>query len=370
MGAVLVFGLSRSGLASIELLQREGLEVFCWDDDRIRFESSKLPSGVRALDGGLAKAKERGVALAVLSPGIAPDSSGMKSLESQGIPCISELELAWRYSQSPCVIVTGTNGKSSAVSLIHSLFEAAGLKTRLCGNIGIPFSRVVAETKSKVEDSLDWYVVEASSYQLALSPSLHPKVMVYTNFAEDHLDWHGSVDAYLRAKTDISYVLGPEDYLVYPRESSLLSKALESSAAQRLTFGLSSSGAHVELNDSLARLKSKSFDLELDSPSIGLSYQWRPLSSSLQICVSLAEIMGFDQETLIGGLRSFKPLEHRLEYAGSIGRIEFINDSKATNVDATAYALRMCKAPMVLLLGGKHKGVSYRPFSHQRSKRS
>ena len=355
MSAVLVFGLSRSGRAAIELLQAKGCPVFYWDDNEETRSSFSAPSGCQLLDGGPKNAKSVGITLAVLSPGIPPANDGVKALEADSIETISEVELAWRYCNAPCLVITGTNGKSSTATMVNELFKAASLRSILCGNIGVPFAQEVARAKGPP----DWYVIEASSYQLALSPTLLPKIMVYTNYAPDHLSWHGSEEAYVAAKVEIAHRLPEDGFVIYPLDGGPLTEALRGVKAKEVSLGGLRSGATVKLDTRTGRVSADLLSIDLDSYGQRLPYQWRLVSCALHATLGVAQVMDFHVETVIDGLANFEPLEHRLEEAGKIGHVRFINDSKATNIDATQYALRMCQGPLILLLGGRHKGTSY-----------
>ncbi len=353
--AVLVFGLSRSGKAAIDLLLKKGFQVWYWDDNEETRNSFTPPTGCQLLAEGPAAAKNKDISLAVMSPGIPPSNDGVKALADSDIETISEIELAWRFCGAPCVVVTGTNGKSSTATLLNELFAAADKRSILCGNIGVPFSQVVAQATA----APDWYVVEASSYQLALSPTLLPKVMVYTNYAPDHLSWHGSEAAYVQAKAEIAHRLPAEHFVVYPINAGPLTEAVKASKAKELTLGPLRSGATVSLDTRTGRLSADTLSGDLDSLTRDLPYQWRLVSCALHATLGVAQALNFELDTVISALDTFKPLEHRLEEAGKVGHVRFINDSKATNIDATQYALRMCQGPLVLILGGRHKGTSY-----------
>lgn len=355
MSAVLVFGLSRSGKAAIELLQAKGLDVFYWDDNEETRSSFVAPKGCKLLPDGPQGAKAAGVTLAVVSPGIPPKNDGVKALATDGVETISEVELAWRHCNASCLVITGTNGKSSTATMVHELFKAASLRSILCGNIGVPFAQEVARAK----EPPDWYVIEASSYQLALSPTLMPKVMVYTNYAPDHLSWHGGEEAYVAAKAEIAHRLPADSFVVYPLDGGPLTEAVKGGKAKEITLGPLRSKASVKLDTRSGRISADLLSVDLDSHAGDFPYQWRLVSCALHATLGVAQAMEFELETLLSGLAQFKQLEHRLEDAGKIGHVRFINDSKATNIDATQYALRMCAGPLILLLGGRHKGTSY-----------
>lgn len=351
---VLVYGLGRSGRAAARLLTARGCRVLVHDDDPETLAGPDLPGA--PLAGGPGAAAAAGVRLAVMSPGIPPTASGPSALAASGITLVSELELAWSLCGAPCVVVTGTNGKSSTTVLVTRLLEAAGMVAEAVGNIGIPFAAIVHERAVPPA----WYVVEASSFQLALSPALRPSVAVYTNFAPDHLDWHGSEAAYAGAKASMALRQEPSDAVVIPLDAGPLTTATSPGRGRRVTLGGPGSGAVVELDPVSGRGTLAGSPFDLDGALPGLPYMWRLVSCALHATLGVAAALGLPFDAVVGALRLFRPLEHRLEEAGRVGPVRFINDSKATNVDAVQYALRMCPGPLVLLLGGRHKGTSYR----------
>jgi UDP-N-acetylmuramoylalanine--D-glutamate ligase len=392
--SVLVFGLNRSGLGAVKLLSALGTKTLLWDDNEEVRKTFPLSSGVSFLQGGMDMAYEEGVRLAVVSPGITPDSSGITSLRKQGISIISEVELAYRHCKAPIVAITGTNGKSSAVTILHTLLDHEGYSSRLVGNIGIPFSSVVADVILDEILNPDWYVLEVSSYQLAMSNTLKPKIAVYTSYAPDHLDWHGHEQAYVEAKVSMARRLGEGDSIVFPESSGILGESL-------IKICKETSASVVLLRDKYdGQATNPDFDgavdiahrgnginphvVEMGSDSGELTYMgqfynfykllkdaaFAPslVSCALQATLGVAAAMGMNMNSIVNGLMNFVPLEHRLEDIGTVGSVRFINDSKATNIDATSYALKMCYGPVILLLGGRDKGVSYRellPFMTQ-----
>ena len=384
---LLVFGLNRSGLGAVRLLSVLGQKALLWDDNEQVRKSFSVPSGMKMLSRGPVEALDEGVSLAVISPGISPENESVLALKSRGISIISEVELAYRHCDSRILAVTGTNGKSSAVTILHTLLEHEGESSILAGNIGIPFSSVLADVLSGQVEKPDWYVLEVSSYQLELCDTFKPEVAVYTSYAPDHLDWHGSEEAYVEAKVSMARRLTEGDSLVFPEDCGLLSDSLhkvcvDSKASVVL---LKDKGEHCSFegndnskvldpghrgmasNPSVVDLVPDSGELIFKGQGYNLYHLLREASFSpslvscaLHATLGAAAAMKMNMASIVKGLMEFTPLEHRLEDIGTVGSIRFINDSKATNIDATSYALRMCCGPVVLLLGGKHKGVSYK----------
>jgi len=357
---VLVLGLGRSGAAACELLLSRGHRVVPFDDDVRRFKSMVDSLQLDLCDGSetlLAVLEKFDPVLAVVSPGIPPHAASARLLSEKSVHVISELELAWRFCETPCVVVTGTNGKSTTTTLVTEMLSRTGQRALAVGNIGVPFSQVVA----RAEKLPHWYVVEASSYQLALADTLHPRVMVYTNFAPDHLDWHGGQAAYVDAKAAVSRLLGPEDHVVVAVDAGPLLDAVLDTKAKIVRVGSFVQGADIELDVAAGVVRnSQGESFALHDKLKDLAYSWRLISCALQACLGVAQALAIPLDTVVKSLYAFRPLEHRLEEVGAVAGVRFINDSKATNVDATGYALRMCVGPIILILGGRDKGVSYR----------
>jgi len=386
--ATLVFGLNRSGSGAVSLLTALGEKAFIYDDNEKAIRKFPVEENVVVLSGGCATAFSQGIRTAVVSPGIPPDNKALQSLKAQGIKIISEVELAFLYCKAPIVAVTGTNGKSSAVTIIHTLLEHEGYTSYLAGNIGVPFSAVVAAAIRGEIEVPDWYVLEVSSYQLALTTAFKPRIAVYTGYAPDHLDWHGSEEAYVEAKVSIASRLEKGDTLIFPENSGIMGEALceicknlKASVIVLKDLSMDSDGMNDDstieevdpghrgysCNPSVIALASDSGELLFKGQSYNLYKLLKDVifSPSLVSCaihaaLGTAAAMGMNMAAIVRGLSEFTPLEHRLEDLGSIGSVRFINDSKATNIDATSYALRMCSGPVVLLLGGRDKGSSYK----------
>jgi len=321
---VAVLGLGRSGIAAAGLLMDEGCTVLLLDDGEPRLPRTLLQAieeGTHRLSTG-ASAREvsalEGLDALVVSPGVGGDHPLIEAAEKAHIPVWSELEVASRRVDGPMILVTGTNGKSTTVSLIHHLLQTAHRNSLLAGNIGTALSGVVDQAGP---DTIT--VVEASSFQLERIETLHPAVAVLLNLAPDHLDRYGDFDAYVSAKRRMLENLDDEDSFVFPAGDATAETWSAVCSSRKLRFQPSPIAAGEE--DGTGALLPFSLPLE----------------------------------ALQRGLRSFRGLEHRVESVGSIDGVRYVNDSKATNVHAATAALRGLEGPIVLLLGGRGKGEDY-----------
>jgi UDP-N-acetylmuramoylalanine--D-glutamate ligase len=363
---IAVLGLGRSGDAVVNwALRRRGatasdVAVFA-ENATPRSEEAAAPLravGVR-VELGVSALPNEGFDIVVASPGISPKRPLMRSAMSLGIPVISELELAYRMSQAPFVAVTGTNGKTTTTALVTHLLRMAGRTSVAVGNIGVP-----AISAAPGVDSGGVVVAECSSFQLALTLDFHPRVAVLLNVTPDHIDWHGSLDAYAADKGRVFANLGEGDVAVIDIDdpgSALWVRVAARQGARVVRVGLSGGDARVEdgwlcvdvdgTADRLVRVE----DLLIR----GVHNVSNALAAS-----AAALAMGASVGAVSEGLRSFEPIEHRLEPVATIEGVEYVNDSKGTNPEAVMKALTAFgSSPVIVLLGGRNKGNDFRPLA-------
>jgi len=305
----------------------------------------------------------------VVSPGIPPDAPVLRALRARGIGWISELEFAFRFFQGPLIAVTGTNGKTTTCALTAHLLEEGGVRVGLGGNIGAGLGPPASEL-ARLDRPPDCYVVEASSFQLADVEYFRPDVGVVTNLAPDHLDRYADVEAYYgdkarlfdNATSDCRWILNGDQ----ARVRSLPGRA----PGVRHLFSLERLPAHGEEEKgpwTSAYLRGDRLTLRIapDEPEERLvemeelSLLGRHNVSNALAAALAARLAGSGADRIAAGLRSFRPLPHRLEPVGERDGVLWINDSKATNVGAAASAIESVERPLVLLLGGKDKGEEY-----------
>jgi UDP-N-acetylmuramoylalanine--D-glutamate ligase len=350
---VVVVGSEASGRAAAAALAAEGARVRVTElrpADRV--DASGLPPGVELLTGGHRPEHLDDASLVVTSPGVPPDAPVLAWAATRGLPVWSELELGARLCAVPYLAVTGTNGKTTTVELLASMLSAAGLKARACGNVGHPFSLAAREP-------WDVLAVEASSFQLFHVDRFHPKVSVLLNLAPDHLDWHGSIEAYAAAKARIFERQRRADVHVGNAADPVSADVSRTARCQVRWFrdgapepgetGVENGRVIVRDEDGAGR---RTFDLPSDGPGV---------AADAAAAITAALSFGVDEAAVQDGLSSFAPLEHRGRVVAETGMVRFLDDSKATNPHATLAALAG-RHGVVLIAGGRAKGVDLSPL--------
>lgn len=356
---VAVLGLGRSGRAACHLLRGEGVAVLAYDDrDAGALGWPDPPAGVELVLGGGEDSLPRAVQALVLSPGVPPQHALVRAAEGAGIAVLGELELATRRLRGRCIAVTGTNGKSTVVSLVYHLLQGAGQRSYLAGNIGTPLSELVGGI-----GEADVAVLECSSFQLERIRHFHPQVAAILNVAPDHLDRYADLAAYRAAKSRVLERLGPGDFCVLPRHDEALVALAARSAARALWFDAGSpiqgEGAWAEGGRLCARWQGQELDL-LGADELPLLGAHNLANSLAATCCVLP--FGLTPAQLREGLGSFRALPHRCELVAEAGGVRWVDDSKATNVHAALTAVAGTPAPVVWLLGGSGKGEDYAPL--------
>lgn len=349
----LVAGISRSGVASADFLLKRGAKVFLFDDvdsESVHNAMRELESrgGVIVPQDGLEQAS-LDCDILVLSPGIPIDHPLPVSFKKQGKRIMGESELAALYLRATAVAVTGTNGKTTTVSELTEILNASGFAAVACGNVGTP-------VLSKVEELGydDIAVVEVSSFQLETLVSFRPHIAVVTNIAEDHLDRHYNMENYIFLKERILKNATPSEYAVLNYDDPTVRSFAQHTKAQIVWCSMEErvDGAYYEEGSLFFRGEKI---VEADE----LAVRGRHNLYNTLFCIACASLLGVDGETLRKAATEFKGIRHRMEYVREVNGIKYINDSKATNVNATLRAVESLKEESVLLLGGRDKGESY-----------
>lgn len=300
--------------------------------------------------------------MVVASPGIKPHAALMRSAAALGVPVISELELAYRISAAAWVAITGTNGKTTTTALVAYLLGEAGLAAEVAGNIG-PTAVGVARTMG----TAGLIVAEVSSFQLTLADSFHPRVAALLNITPDHLDYHGSMEAYSAEKAKVfarqtagdTAVIDVDDAGSAPYADEVEARGVSVCRVSRRTTP--AGGAYLRGDMLVLHVHGEEHEL-LRVDELGIRGDHNVSNALAAAACALA--VGADVDAIRSGLASFQPIEHRLEPAGVVGGAEYFNDSKATNPDAVMKALTAFGSrPLVLLLGGRNKGVPMRPLA-------
>ena len=352
MSKVLVLGLSKSGIAAAKFLNRHGYDVYLTESKQTEAPKELLDLGIHIETGGHSLTFVEGSEFAVTSPGIPPHSIIIELLRLKNIPVISELELAYRMSDTPFVAITGTNGKTTTTALTAHIFGKK-YNAKACGNIGQPPCDLA-------DDKLDYYVCEMSSYQIAMSPTLTPLISVWTNFTPDHIDWHQGIENYFAAKAKIFRAPQAPKYSVLNAKDARLKDFKAEGTV--FYFGERKTGNCCYVNnDEFIYEKDGVVEFVMkvsDCPLVG-EHNYQNVECAI-ICSKLANI---DNDTIISAIKEFKSPAHRLEYVTDIGKTSFYNDSKATNPEAAIVAIKSFNDKnVVLIAGGRDKNTSLKEF--------
>jgi UDP-N-acetylmuramoylalanine--D-glutamate ligase len=357
-----ILGLARSGRSAARLAMARGHDVFA-SDAGSGAEVQEAAAAIRALGGtaetgGHTTPELAACDLIVLSPGIPPTAAILNDAAVARVPRVSELEFAFRELRAPVIAITGTNGKSTTTALTTHLLVQAGYSAVSAGNIGTALSDVALQDAAP-----DWVVVEASSFQLADIDTFAPAIGVLTNLSPDHLDRYPSVEAYYADKARLFENGTSTSIWVLNAEDAAAMKMPGEADGRRRVFRVNT---HLETDEDGGWIDDAGeLRLRIDGTESRLLHQTelRVLgahnrANALAAAVA-AHAAGAATTAIAEGLRTFGGLEHRLEVVADAGGILWVNDSKATNVASTAVALRSLDRPVVLLLGGRHKGEAY-----------
>lgn len=357
---VLVVGMARSGCAAAALLHRQGAKVTITDIKAAGDLSASIeklePLGITIETGGHHPDSLKSAELVVLSPGVYLEQPIMQEALALNIPVISELELAYSFCDNRIAAVTGTNGKTTTVHLLARMIEDAGVPCVLAGNMGLPFSEVV---ETIPENSV--VVLEVSSFQLETIRHFRPQVAVILNITPDHLDRYSNMQNYIEAKARIMSNQKSNDILVLNAEDKYTPLLANQTKSRLLTFSAlrppEIEGTWVERGRICFRL------FGLGQGELLLSDELRiPGPHNLEnalAAIAAAVSLGIAPKSLVETLRKFRGVTHRLEPVKRISGVWYINDSKATNVDAVTKALQSHKSPVVLILGGRDKNGDF-----------
>ena len=349
---VVILGAARSGLAAAELALSLGARVFV-SDNAMEKDKRKQINILKGLGipfefGGHSN-RIYSADFVVLSPGIPQNSDIVQSIQQKGIPVLSEIEFAFRFCKSPVIAVTGSNGKTTTTTLIGEMLKKQMPEAIMAGNIGSPFSLYVLNSKS---DS--WAAVEVSSFQLETIEKFHPRIAIILNLSPNHLDWYETYDEYVTAKLRIIMNLDPDDFIIYDGDDPGLADLIRQSPAHKLKFSARTERSEAFIRDDKILFFNREF-IATDEIVLKGLHNYKNIMAAGLACLQA----GISYENIKDVLRKFAGVEHRLEHVVSINDIHFINDSKATTLESLAVALKSFKTPILLIAGGKDKGVDY-----------
>jgi len=354
---IAILGGGESGVGAALLARAKGFDVFLSDRGALKesYRTTLQNADIRFEEGQHTEDQILDAAEVIKSPGIPETVSLVQKLKAQGTPVISEIEFAARYTKARLIGITGSNGKTTTTLLIYHLLKTAGFNVGLAGNVGDSFAEQV------INDTFDYFVLELSSFQLDDMYNTHLDVMVLLNITPDHLDRYGyNFQNYVNSKFRILQNAQPDDPFIFFQESQpiLDQLAKRNPDVKRLPISLESSvvpGGYFQDGIVTATYNGSTFRIPLtDTPLRGPHNAINTLAAILA-----AKSVGVSDDALTEGLKTFQNAAHRLEPAGTTNGIQFINDSKATNVDSVFYALSSMETPTIWIAGGQDKGNDY-----------
>ena len=355
MKRILILGAGLSGIGSAELAKRNSLDILLSDSSGIDI---KIKSKLKKLDiefeeNSHTYAKIYSADLVIKSPGIPDDSEIINSLSKKGVSIISEIEFASLFSSTPAIGVTGSNGKTTTTTIIHKLLSDANINCSISGNVGKSYSSVC-------QKNYDYDVIELSSFQLDGIVNFQPKIAVLTGISEDHMDRYSSFQKYVDSKFRIVMNQTNEDYFIFNSDCLVTTEYINKNniKSKLLPFTLK------KIIDQGAYYKNGLINIISDKNKISMSIENFKLKGKHNIrnamaAATVANLLQIRKETIRKSLEHFQGVEHRLEKVLTINKVNYINDSKATNVNATYYALESMNSPTVWIVGGVDKGNDY-----------
>ena len=355
MKSITILGAGESGFGAAMLAHLKGFNVFVSDSNKINEErkSEMTKKSIMFEEENHSFDKIKLSDFVIKSPGISNSSEIISKIKSSGIPIVSEIEFASNYSNSFKICITGTNGKTTTTKLIYHILKRAGLDVGLAGNIGDSFSKML------LSGDKDIYVLEISSFQLDDIKKFRPNISVITNIIEDHMDrYENDFRKYIDAKMKIAKNQKSSDYLIYNSDDKILLEALRLNRleANKIPIGINNKRQNqITLDKKILYNKKKTIMINTDE--FALKGRHNLLNAMAAITVS--DLLKIDNDIIRESLLTFSGLPHRLEKFLKIQGVNYINDSKATNVNAAYYALDSMRAPTIWIAGGVDKGNDY-----------
>lgn len=356
MSRIVILGAGESGAGAAVLAKKEGFDVFVSDASAIHDKYKKMldDHGVEWEEGHHTEEKVLNADEIIKSPGIPFEVPMVRKATEKGIHIISEIEFAGRYTDSKMICITGSNGKTTTTSLIYHIFKSAGYDAGLAGNIGNSLALQVAE------DPHEYYIIELSSFQLDNMYDFRANIAILLNVTPDHLDrYQNCMQNYVDAKLRIIRNQTPADAFIYWNDDPVIRRELDRYDIKAVQYPFS----ELKEKGSIGYIEEGEYKIEKPTP-FNMEQEKLSLTGKHNIYNSLAagiasNISGIKKDVIRKSLGDFPGVEHRLEKVAKVRGVQYVNDSKATNVDACWYALESMKTKVVLILGGKDKGNDY-----------
>ncbi len=355
---VLILGLSKSGTSAAKYLANMGADCYITDSKELQPKDKALveelqKKGIQVETGRHSDEFINDSYIAIASPGIPPSSEIFSRLKEKNIQIISEIELAYYEAQAPFIAITGTNGKTTVTSLISHILSSE-YKAPVCGNIGIP-------PTSLLEEKPDFFVCETSSFQLALSPSFKAQIACFLTFTPDHIDWHGGIDNYFEAKTSLFKDYKQPIYAIFSGVDEKIYSFARQYKGEKFIYAkeLTNNCCFIK-NDSIYFKRNKEEEIiKLDEISLQGEHNYQ----NIMCAIVTAKLIGISNEHIRERIKSFKAIEHRIEFTAEINGKMFYNDSKATNPEASFAAIKAFEGKsLTLIAGGRDKNTDLTEF--------
>ncbi len=357
MDKLVVLGGGESGVGAAILGKEKGMEVFLSDMGNIaeKYKSVLVEEGIEFEEGQHTESRILDADIVVKSPGIPPYAPMVEKISAKGIPVLSEIEFAGRYTDAKMVCITGSNGKTTTTLLTYHILKKAGLNVGLAGNVGKSLALQVAR------EHHDYYVIELSSFQLENMYDFKADIAVIMNITPDHMDrYDHKMENYVNAKFRILQNQTSDDYFIYWQDDPIVTEQIRRIQTEAMLMPFSEfkqedSKAYVE--NGIVRFigPNEVWEIPRDKLALrGLHNLYNSMAAGLS-----ASILNIKDDKIRSALEDFEAVEHRLEYVATVDGVKYVNDSKATNVNSTWYALESMTTPTILILGGKDKGNDY-----------
>lgn len=352
---ILVIGMARTGISAANLLANFRANVFITDiKDKERLESAyvAIDKRIKVFVPGFPKAMIKDMDMLVVSPGVPLENEIISTAREIGIEAISEIELAYQLTKAPIIAITGTNGKSTTTTLIGDILTSAGKKVFVGGNLGFPLCNAVKEG-----GDYDFLVAEVSSFQLELVKTFKPYIAVVLNITPDHIDRHKDMETYIETKKKLVLNQTRDNYVILNKDDNLLNSLSQASKGESIFFSRSTKlniGAYLEGRDIIVKYKdNKPIMISQDEVKLkGIHNMENIMAASIVSC-----ICDVSEEALLTSVKGFNGLPHRMEFVREVNGVEFINDSKCTNIGALKMSLMGFNSPIILIAGGKDKSL-------------
>lgn len=355
---VLILGLSKSGVSAAKYLSQKGADCYITEakplqDKDIELVKELENEGIRVETGSHSEEFINDSYIAITSPGIPPKSEIFTRLKEKNIPIIGEVELAYLEAQAPFVAITGTNGKTTTTFLTSHILNSE-YQAPVCGNIGVP-------PTSLLETNPDYYVCEVSSFQLETAPTFRPQIACFLTFTPDHIDWHGGLENYWKAKTSLFKDYKQPMYAVFSGADEKIYEFSKTYTGEKFIYAkeLEKNCCYIK-NDTIYFKRNKEEEIiKLNEITLVGEHNYQ----NVMCAIVVAKLIGISNENIKEQIKSFKPVEHRIEYVADVEGKSFYNDSKATNPEASFVAIKAFEGKkLTLIAGGRDKNTDLTEF--------